>query len=46
MPGDMICPSIEKVKGRFNVDKLKDIADDKQRYNERCRTYQFFAKDL
>lgn len=39
-----VYPSIEQVDAMY--DKLQDIADDKPRYNERYRIYQFFAKDV
>ena len=38
-----VYPSIEQVDEMYN--KLQDIADDRPRYNERYKIYQFFAKD-
>lgn len=38
-----VYPSKEQVDEMY--DKLKDIADDRPRHNERYRIYQFFAKD-
>jgi ABC-type branched-subunit amino acid transport system ATPase component len=38
-----VYPSIEQVDEMYN--KFQDIADDKPRYNDRYKIYQFFAKD-